>query len=129
LFPGERDDSGDVEIGADRFTGFTDEVRFVGLEAVQSETVLLGVNGDRSDAEFMGRAEDADGNFTAVGDEELTDRVDRSHVVVYVSLLARRNLQYPDRGKTLRAWILLVYENRERLPAIRFPGRAVDFIR
>jgi hypothetical protein len=50
-----------------------DLVGLVGLEAVQRELVLLGVDGDRVDAEFGCRPEHADGDFGAVGNKEATD--------------------------------------------------------
>ena len=48
-----------------------DQVGFVGLEAVQREPVLLGVDGDGAQAEFVGGPEDADRDFAAVECEEL----------------------------------------------------------
>src|SRR5581483_4000314 len=38
--------------------------------AVQGEAVLVGVDSHRADAELVGRAEDADGDLAAVGDEQ-----------------------------------------------------------
>src|SRR5205807_1684455 len=74
---GEGDDAGDVEVGADGFAGLADAVRFVGLEAVQGEAVLVGVEGDGADAELVGGAENTDGDLAAVGDEELADAARR----------------------------------------------------
>ena len=70
---GKRDDAGDVEVGADRFAGLADAVGLVRLEAVQGEAVLVRVDGDGADAEFVGRAEDADGDFAAIGDEQFAN--------------------------------------------------------
>ena len=70
---GEGDDAGDVEVGPDRLAGLADAVGLVGLEAVQGEAVLVRVDGDGADAEFVGRAEDADGDLAAVGDEQLLE--------------------------------------------------------
>ena len=74
VFAGQGDDAGDVEVGADRFAGLADAVGLVGLEAVQGEAVLVGVEGDGANAQLVGRAEDADGDLAAVGDQQLLDR-------------------------------------------------------
>ena len=50
-----------------------DLVGLVGLEAVQRELVLLGLDRDGLDAELVGGAEHADGDLGAVGDEDLGD--------------------------------------------------------
>ncbi len=65
------DDAGDVEVGADRLAGLAGAVGFVGLEAVQGEAVLVGVDRHRADAQLGGGAKDADRDLAAVGDEEL----------------------------------------------------------
>ena len=70
LFLGQRDDAGDVQVGADRAFALADEVGFVGLEAVDAEAVFLGVNGDGAQTQFGGGAKDADGDLAAVGDEQ-----------------------------------------------------------
>ncbi len=69
---GEGDDAVDVEIGADGAFALTDEIRFIGLEAVHAETVFLRENGDRAQTEFARGAENANGNFAAVGDKEFS---------------------------------------------------------
>ncbi len=91
---GQRDEGGDVEVGADRFTGPADEVRLVGLEAVQGEAVLVGVDGDGANAEFVGGAKDADGDLAAVGGEQL--------VHGYLFSAARSGLEYPSECRRLR---------------------------
>ena len=70
---GERDDAGDVEVRPDRLARLADLVGLVGLEAVQGEAVFVRVDGDGADAQLVGRAEDADGDLAAVGDEQLLD--------------------------------------------------------
>ena len=50
-----------------------DLVGLVDLEAVQRQLVLFGEDGDGADGEFIGGAQDADGDFGAVGDEQLAD--------------------------------------------------------
>ena len=71
--PGKGHDALNVEVAAQRLTRLADQVGLVGLEAVQREAVFVSVNGDCPHAQFMGRAKDADGDFTAIGDEELLD--------------------------------------------------------
>ena len=53
--------------------GTADEISLVRLEAVQGEAVFVGVNGDRADAQLVAGPKDADGDFTAVGDEKSGD--------------------------------------------------------
>ena len=74
VLPGQGDDAGDVEVGADRLAGLADAVGLVGLEAVQGEAVFVRVDGDGADAQLVGGAEDADGDFAAIGDQQLADR-------------------------------------------------------
>ena len=45
----------------------------IGLETVQRQLVLGGIDGDRLDAELVGGAQDTDGDFAAVGNEEFLD--------------------------------------------------------
>ena len=70
---GERDERGDIEVRADRLAGTADEIGLVGLQPVQSETVFVGINSDRADAQLMTGPEDPDGNFTAIRDEKSGD--------------------------------------------------------
>ena len=70
-FLGERDDAGDVQVGLDRTFAGADLIGLVGLEAVQAETVFLRVDADRAQTEFGGGAKDADGDFAAVGGEQV----------------------------------------------------------
>ena len=64
----------DVEVGADRFAGAAHQIRFVCFEAVQGEAILVGVDRDGANAEFVCRAEHADGDLAAVGHKQLGDR-------------------------------------------------------
>ena len=73
IFPGQRDDSLDVEIGPDRLLRFADQIRFIGLEAVKRVSVLVRIDRHRANAQFMGRAEDANRDFATIGDQELLD--------------------------------------------------------
>ena len=73
VLPRQADDAVDVEVGLDRLAGLAEAVGLVGLEAVQGVAILVRVDGDRADAEFVGRAEHANGDLAAIGDEELAD--------------------------------------------------------
>ena len=75
---GHGDDICDGQIGLDRAvlnrTGpRADQIGFIRLEAVQRETVFLGINRHGADAHFGGGTENADGDFGAVGDKKFTD--------------------------------------------------------
>ena len=70
---GQRHDGVDVEVGADRLARAAHHVGLVRLEAVQREAILVGVDGHRADAQFVGRPEHADGDLAAVGDEQFGD--------------------------------------------------------
>ena len=63
---GQRDDAFDVQVGFHRALALADQVGFVGLEAVQGEAVFLRIDGDGAQAQFVGRAQDADGDFAAI---------------------------------------------------------------
>jgi len=75
--PGDADHFVDRKIAFDRpeltrkMRTATDLVAFVRLEAVQRKLVLLGPDRDRLQPEFVGGAEDANGNFGSVGNENL----------------------------------------------------------
>ena len=73
----QRDGALDIEIGADRLARFADAVGLVRLEAVQGEAVLMRIDRNRADAQLVRRAEDADGDFAAVGDQQLANRPNR----------------------------------------------------
>jgi hypothetical protein len=45
---------------------FADQIGFVGLEAMEAETVFLRVDRDGTEAQFIGGAEDADGDFASI---------------------------------------------------------------
>ena len=76
---GDPQDLVDRQIGFDRphllrqMRPLADQVGLVGLEAVQRQLVLLGIDRDGLQAELVGGAEDADGDFGAIGDEKLLD--------------------------------------------------------
>ena len=60
-----------LEVGAERLARFAGPIGLVGLEAMQGEAVLVRVEGDGADAEFVGAAEDADGDLAPIGGQEL----------------------------------------------------------
>ena len=63
---------------------FPDLVSLIGFDAVGGVPVLPGVDGDGFGVEFIGRAECADGDFAAVGDENLGE------LAVWHSFLSQR---------------------------------------
>ena len=66
-------DAVDVQIGGDRALALTDQVRLIGLEAVNAEPVLLSVDGHGAQIEFGRRTEDAYRDLGAVGRQELPE--------------------------------------------------------
>ena len=69
-FLGDPDDLGDGQIGRDRPQPLADPVGLVRLEAVQAQLVLLGIDGHRLLAQFVGRPHHADRNLAPVGDQD-----------------------------------------------------------
>ena len=69
--PREFDQAGTVQV---RGYAYRPEAhRLVGVPGMQRLRVVLGEHGDRVDAEVGGRADDADGDFAAIGDKESVD--------------------------------------------------------
>ena len=60
-----------IEIGLHRRLALADEIRLVHLEAMQREAILLRVDRDTFYFEFRCRAHHTDGDFAAVGNQEL----------------------------------------------------------
>ena len=52
-----------------------DLVGLVGLEPMLRVAVLVGIDGDRADAEFVGRAKRADRDLAAVGHQHFGDHL------------------------------------------------------
>jgi hypothetical protein len=67
VLPGDADDVGDIQVGGDGFLAGAHQIGLVGLEAVQGKAIFVGKNGDGTDTHLAGRAQDADGDFTAIG--------------------------------------------------------------
>src|SRR6185437_3939477 len=98
------DDVGDVEIGLDGALAVPDQVALVGLGPMQREAVFLRMNGNGTDAELGGRTHDADGDFTAVGDEQALDgtRLEKwIHLRMMIAL--RRRSDQRKRWQNVRA--------------------------
>ncbi len=70
---GDADHLLDGEVGRDRAHPLADPVGLVGLEAVEAELVLLGVDRDRLQPELVGGAHHADRDLAAVGDQDLAE--------------------------------------------------------
>ena len=68
------DDVVDVEIGLDRPAPLADAVALVGLEAVQRQLILLGIDRDGGDLQLVGRPQHPDGDFAPVGDQQAPNR-------------------------------------------------------
>ena len=62
----QRDDAVNIEIGLHGAHPLSDLIGFVGLETVQAEAVLFGVNRHGTQPQLGRRAHDADGNLAAV---------------------------------------------------------------
>ena len=73
---GQLDDLVLGQIGRDRLQPPADQVRLVGLVAVQVDAVFLGEDRDRAEPELGRRAEHADRDLAAVGTEKPLERDD-----------------------------------------------------
>jgi hypothetical protein len=74
IFLRQLDDPVDIQISADRLARMTDLISLVRLKAVQGKAILVGVDGHRTNVQFVGRAKNASGDFAAIGHQELLDR-------------------------------------------------------
>ena len=70
---GHADDLIDREIGRHGAKPLADLIGLIGLEAVQAQLVLFGIDRHGAFAQFIGRAHDTDGDLAAVGDEDLLE--------------------------------------------------------
>ncbi len=71
----QADDALEIQVGPDRLARLADPIGFVRLETVQGEPVFVGIDGDRAYTQLVCGAENADGNFAAIGNEKLADRL------------------------------------------------------
>ena len=62
----QRHDPVDVEIGLDRPLALADQIGFVRLESMQAEAIFVGIDGGGADLQFVGGAENADRDFSAI---------------------------------------------------------------
>src|SRR5258708_7270957 len=69
VLPGDCHQGGDVEISFDRRAtlGRAHEVRLIGLEAVQRETIFVRVDGNGAQSQFRRRPKNPYGDFTSIG--------------------------------------------------------------
>ncbi len=70
-FPRNLHDSRDVEIRFDGAFALADRVGFVGLEAMHAQPVFLRIHRHGAQAQFICGAQNANGDFAAVGCQEL----------------------------------------------------------
>jgi hypothetical protein len=70
LFLGQSHNAGDIQISANRSLAFAHQVSFICLETMNGEAIFLGINRHRPQTEFRRGAKNADGDFTAIGDEQ-----------------------------------------------------------
>ena len=63
----------DGKIGSNRSQPFANAIRFIRLEPVQAQFVLLGVDGNRFLAHLVGGAHHPDCDFAPVRDEDLVE--------------------------------------------------------
>ena len=72
-FPGDAQDGPNVQVGAQCLAGFAYGIALIGLEPMQRKAVFVRVNGNRSDAEFAGRAHHANGDLATVGNQQFVN--------------------------------------------------------
>ena len=63
----------DVEVGIHRRLAATHQVGLVGLGPMQRKAILLRIDRDGADTQFVGSAHDANRDFTAIGDQQAAD--------------------------------------------------------
>ena len=71
LFLGESDNGVDIQVSRHRPFAFSNQVGFIGLETMHRKPVFLGVNGHRAKPDFRRGPKYANGDLTAIGDEQL----------------------------------------------------------
>src|SRR5262249_777693 len=76
VLAGEGDDALNVEVRPNRFARLADPVGFVRLEAVQREAILVRIDGDGPNAQFVRGTEHADGDLAPIGNQQFADRMD-----------------------------------------------------
>ena len=76
LFLRQRHDAFVIEIGPERPFVLVQLISLVRLEAMDREPVFIGVDRHGAQAQLRRRAEDTDGDFTAVGHQQLAERAE-----------------------------------------------------
>ena len=71
--PGDFNDRFDIQVWLERIIIRTDLVGLVRFVTMGGEAILMGKNTDCSNTKLGCRTQDTDGNFTAIGDEDLVD--------------------------------------------------------
>ena len=69
----QRYDSRNVQIGFHGTLGGANLIGFVSLKAMQRQPVFLRIDGHRAQAKLIGGAENAYGDFAAIGGEKLAN--------------------------------------------------------
>ncbi len=69
----EPDDSRDVQVGFHGALAGANLIGFVSLKAMERKPVFLRIDGHGSQPQFVGGAEDAYGDFAAIGGEQFAD--------------------------------------------------------
>ena len=72
LLPGQRQQTGNIQVRAHRALALSDQIRFVRLETMDAQAVFLGVNGHGAQPQLRRGAEDTNGDFIAIGDEQFS---------------------------------------------------------
>ena len=67
VFFGSGDDSVNIEIGLNRTSSHAHLIGLIRFKAMECQAIFLRVDGDGAQAKLIGSAEDANGNFAAVG--------------------------------------------------------------
>ena len=81
IFQAKAYDTVDVEIRSDRLTGFADLIRFVCFESMQCESILVRIDRDRPDFDFVGTSENAGSYLASIGSEYLLENRHRLWLV------------------------------------------------
>ena len=70
---GDAHDVGDVQVGIDGALALAHQITFIRLGPMQRKAVFFGINGDRTNPQLRRRTHHANGDFTAIGDQQLGD--------------------------------------------------------
>jgi hypothetical protein len=62
----QRHDAIDIEIGLNRSLALADQIGFIRFKAMQAEAIFVGIDAGGADLQFVGGAENSDGDFSAI---------------------------------------------------------------